>query len=287
MTQNAAQALNEIRRLFEGLLAGAYGASDAEDAETGRAPAQGASPVRDTGPAQDADPAHDAEAGPPARSTLPDAFAARGAEQALTEDGQAQLSEKAESEPSVKTAATDQKKDPVDFGFVLKAAHGGETAPAVAGNEGPDAPAAAARQAFDSIVEKITSMRNASQQEMEISLKPEFLGRVVIRLSMDGDALVAKIAASDPKVQDAFLAQANALQSSLAEQGLKDVRVVVTSAFVPDASLQQQAEGRAQERYGRGRRNAVVVDAAEPAASPSPLSAYEQVFRTGQINCLA
>jgi flagellar hook-length control protein FliK len=123
---------------------------------------------------------------------------------------------------------------------------------------------------------------------MEISLKPDFLGKVVIKLSMDGGgSLIAKISASNPKVQDAMMNQAGALQSSLEAQGLKDVRIVVTSSAVADASLQQQADRRGQGDDSRNRRNAVVVDAADAADPSSPLSAYEQAYRTGSINYLA
>lgn len=303
--QGGAQALEEIRRLFAALIEGEPAAQNVSAAaQTASAAAQEGAPeagmplqaaVQEQAnpqPALNADIPRQAAAEPqPEGTTLPAAQAVQSnADQASAEGGQSQLAEAAQGDAAMadKPAKAESKKDPPDFSFVLKAAHGRETSSAVSHGAKADAPAAGtAQQAFDNIVDKITSMRTASQKEMEISLKPDFLGKVVIKLSMDEGGLVAKITASNPKVQDAFLNQAGALQNSLAEQGLKDVRIIVTSSSVPDASLQQQAERRGQERRDQGRRNAVIVDAAEGPAASAPLSAYEQIYHTGTINYLA
>lgn len=290
--QTGTQALEEIRQMFAALIAEAPEGSSPRDAGT----AQGASAVPAAlQPAENEQTAvpsgNAAQVLSPEASVLPSALSAQGgSEQAPADGGQPKLAAQAEgvNAASLKPAEAQQKKETVDFGFVLKAGQGQETSAASQGAKAGAPAAEVPRQAFDSIVEKITSMQTASQNEMEISLKPDFLGKVVIRLSMDdAGGLVAKIAASNPKVQDAFLAQANALQNALSGQGLKDVRVVVTSSSVPDAALQQQADRRGQDRGDRNRKNAVIVDAAETADAASPISAYEQVYRTGSVNCLA
>jgi flagellar hook-length control protein FliK len=141
--------------------------------------------------------------------------------------------------------------------------------------------------AFDSIVQSIATLRESTGKEMEIQLKPEFLGRVVIRLTMDGEGLVARIAAANPRVQQALQGQAGELQATLAGQGLKDVRVVVTAPPTPETSLQQQADRRGQgqrEQHRRGRGAAAgVSDPLETRA----LLAYEAAYSAGTINYLA
>ena len=202
------------------------------------------------------------------------------------------------SEPELQPAQAPkagEKKQAADFTAALRA-YRGETGNATAASAPSETSAAAAlrqgERAFDAIVEKITSMQNAGQKEMEIRLKPDFLGNVVIKLTMGEDGLTASIAASNPKVQDAFMSQAASLQSSLADQGLKDVRVIVTSSSVQDASLQQQqlSQGHREARQEKQKRNFAQISAAgfsTSAAAGQPLLAYEQAYRTGLVNRLA
>jgi flagellar hook-length control protein FliK len=286
--QTGTQALDEIRRLFAELVASEQTAEGAQGAA-----AQSASTpslLKDALPAQQSPQ----DAAAPKQATQGALFQAiapgqRGDGKAATGGGAGLLSGKAEDKTAsaAKHAGADEKTGVSGFDATLKAVR---TQPETlaAQDSKKSGETAAARQAFDSIVDRITSMTNSSQKEMEISLKPDFLGKVVIKLSMDGGgSLIAKISASNPKVQDAMMNQAGALQSSLEAQGLKDVRIVVTSSAVADASLQQQADRRGQGDDSRNRRNAVVVDAADAADPSSPLSAYEQAYRTGSINYLA
>lgn len=283
--QSGAAALQEIRELFISLVESGQGAG--KDAQ-GSAPSS-AEPA-DTGAAQALQALLDA-IGPPAQD------AAHGGTQAETSSGNegrgldlAKLPDRAGGAG----ATAGEKKETVSFDNALRAlggqaqhaeatgVQGGKTASAHAG--------ASAAEAFDKIVDKISAMQNSAQKEMEISLKPDYLGKIVIKLSMGDDGgLVAKIAASNPKVQDAFANQASTLQSALTEQGLKDVRVVVTSTSVPDAALQQQTENRGQSRREQEkRRNPAVVDATGGVQAMSqPLLAYEQAYRTGSVNRLA
>jgi flagellar hook-length control protein FliK len=203
--------------------------------------------------------------------------------------GQAAAAPDAAKDGAVKTeGAGSTKKELTDFSAAIRAYHG-QTAK-VAGSSQAEAKVEAVKkssQVFDNIVESITSMQNSSLKEMEIRLKPDFLGKIVIKLSMDSDGMVAKIVASNPKVQEAFMSQATSLANSLSDQGLKDVRIVVTSSSVQDASLQQQADRHNQGQQEKNKRNQIVVDAADVSGISQPLLAYEQAYRTGTVNYLA
>ncbi len=180
--------------------------------------------------------------------------------------------------------------DTVALHAAMKAYH--TTVPAAAGASAPAQPeavTAATRpgtEAFDAIVQSIRSLQNSSAGEMQIELKPEFLGKVTISLSMEEGGMVAKIAAANPRVQDSFLSQAQSLQSALADQGLKDVRVVVTSSSVQDLNLQQQADRRSQNQQQQQKRHRFITQGAAAPVAPA-LQAYEALYSTGTINYLA
>lgn len=279
-SQAGAQALDEIRRLFADLVA--------TERNSGQGPAAKSLPNDPAQIRQEADetqqpsPAQGALFQAPAPAQQPGGKASSGGADAM-------LSGKAGDKAVIaaKHADANEKTGVTAFGAAMKAAHSQTDILAAQDTKKSGDAAVEARQAFDSIVDRITSMKNTSQKEMEISLKPDFLGKVVIHLTMDGGSLVAKISASNPKVQDAMMSQASALQSSLEAQGLKDVRVVVTSSSVADASLQQQADRQSRGDGSRNRRNAVVVNAADSTEASSPLSAYERAYSTGSINYLA
>lgn len=141
-------------------------------------------------------------------------------------------------------------------------------------------------EAFENIVESIRSLTGAAHKEMEIQLKPEFLGKVTIRLTMDEGGLVARITAANPRVADSFQAQAGTLQASLTEQGLRDVRVVVAGTTVQDPSLQQQTDRRGHGQHQQQKRGRFAVEAPEQTGGRA-LLAYEALYSTGTVNYLA
>ncbi len=178
----------------------------------------------------------------------------------------------------------------VTFHAALRAYHSIVQAPSQSAESLPaKAVATATRpgtEAFDAIVQGISGLKDASAKEIQIELKPEFLGKVTIHLAMEEGGLVAKIAAANPRVQDSFLNQVNSLQSVLADQGLKDVRVIVTSSSVQDLNLQQQADRRSQNQQQQQKRNRFAVQGVETTTTPA-VQAYEAFYNTSAINYLA
>ena len=143
-------------------------------------------------------------------------------------------------------------------------------------------------EAFERMVDNITAMRKNGLSEMEIHLKPDFLGNVVIKLAMEGGSLVAKIVASNPQVQDAFQNQAQSLQNTLMSQGLKDVSVLVTHNAMAQSDLQQQTARQSRNSHEQqNRRNYDGIDIAEKLTATQAVLAYEEAWRTGTINYLA
>lgn len=299
--QDATQAtqgnavLNEIRQLFSELIAAEPAAAEAQASVSAPVPAPMRLQQTDAPQSQEVSAAGAVETkqlSGPAGAILHKLEVLIKSLQGknTTEDAQAQGS------PADMKTGTANELEPANgktkqaeaFGAAMRAYHGNSPVAAAATAE-PRAVAAAVKpgsEAFDSIVQSISQMQGTSQSEMEIHLKPDFLGKVVIKLTMDEGGLVAKIVASNPKVQDAFLNNATALQSSLADQGLKDVRIVVMSSSVQDPSLQQQADRRGQGQNQQHKRNRLAIDALEQPDLRA-LTAYEPAYGTGTINYLA
>ena len=309
---NAPAALEEIKRLFNEIIgraeqelpaaqAGLAETADAGAEEPAMVTAAAAMPTaKEPAPAKTGRPGRqDAAADIAAAPDVPDEKLAQLLKKietvlknALPEaDGEEKPRAEAAAGPSPDAAGAAEGKDgrqPGPFHAALQAYHARE-ASGDGVRVGPGAAQAAARpgaEAFESIVESITGMKGSAQKEMEIHLKPSFLGKVVIKLSMDEGGLVAKIAAANPRVQDAFAGQAGVLQSALSEQGLKDVRVVVTSSSVQDPNLQQQADRRGQEQRGQQKKSRIAVEAADTGGG-QVMTAYEALRSAGTINYLA
>ena len=77
------------------------------------------------------------------------------------------------------------------------------------------------------LVEKIGLISRKNDSELVISLKPEFLGRVSLHVSVVDKTLVATLIAESPHVKTLLESQLPVLQHSLQEQGLPLAKVVV------------------------------------------------------------
>jgi flagellar hook-length control protein FliK len=85
-----------------------------------------------------------------------------------------------------------------------------------------------AKENAANIVEKISVMAKDGIQECDISLKPEHLGKLTIKLTMDSDGIKAHIKAADNTVKGLIADQIPALQESLKEKGIQLTHVEVT-----------------------------------------------------------
>ncbi|MDR2357755.1 MAG: flagellar hook-length control protein FliK [Oscillospiraceae bacterium] len=94
-------------------------------------------------------------------------------------------------------------------------------------------PTAATRESlFDTMVERLEIMREDGVSAMSVELKPEYLGRVTLNLSMTGGGVSVKISASDPEVKGMIDGQIAALIDNLSGKGVKIESVDVVYAGV-------------------------------------------------------
>lgn len=89
---------------------------------------------------------------------------------------------------------------------------------------------------YDTLVESIFTQSTSESQFMEIQLKPEFLGKVAIQLSLGDSGLEIKIKAEDASVKGLISDQVTQLTSSLNDKGVKVTAIEVVYANVTDHS---------------------------------------------------
>ncbi|MCL1816305.1 MAG: flagellar hook-length control protein FliK [Clostridiales bacterium] len=96
---------------------------------------------------------------------------------------------------------------------------------------------------FAAMVERVISLPQASPH-MEITLKPEHLGKLSIDLQLGAAGLSAKIIAGDEGVRNLLAAHLNRLSEALAERGIRveNVEVVYSALNGQDFNKRESAE---------------------------------------------
>jgi len=106
---------------------------------------------------------------------------------------------------------------------------------------------------FEVMVERIVSLPGA-EPHMEISLKPDHLGKVHVELLLGPEGLTAKIIAGDEGVKNLLAAHINSLSETLAEKGIRVVNVEITYAALADKPFdQRQPDQRQAEQNEQAR----------------------------------
>ncbi|MBM7867111.1 hypothetical protein GTO89_10530 [Heliobacterium gestii] len=82
-------------------------------------------------------------------------------------------------------------------------------------------------EVFRQIVANSELLKKADASELRIQLKPEFLGKVNLNLSVENGIVSVRIAAENPQVRQMIESNLNQLKQSLEEQGLRFDRVEV------------------------------------------------------------
>ena len=95
---------------------------------------------------------------------------------------------------------------------------------------------------FSAMVERIVSLPEASPH-MEISLKPDHLGKLVIDLRLGDNGLSAKILVGDEGVRNLLSAQINRLSETLAERGIRLENVDVVYTALSDTAFGERQHG--------------------------------------------
>lgn len=105
------------------------------------------------------------------------------------------------------------------------------------------APAVSADNLFETMVERIEVLQDTETSRMSIQLKPEFLGKVSLEMTMTGGAMQVKISAEDADVKSMINGQITALVETLSSRGIKISAVDVVYTGVPDGGLADSKGG--------------------------------------------
>ncbi|MFN8009009.1 MAG: flagellar hook-length control protein FliK [Terriglobia bacterium] len=117
--------------------------------------------------------------------------------------------------------------------FVNGDGNHGQTNSIHSGTVGPNTYGASALDQFDrtnlisQLVEKIQVLSRERDSEIVVSLKPEFLGRISLKASMENDSLVTTLVAESTHAKSILESQLPALQQVLQDHGLPSAKVVV------------------------------------------------------------
>lgn len=105
---------------------------------------------------------------------------------------------------------------------------------------------------FDAMVERIVQLPGA-EPRMEISLKPDHLGKISVELTLTDNGLSAKIIANDEGVKNLLAAHINRLSETLAEKGIRVENVEVIYSALADKPFDQRQPGEQQGQNNQNR----------------------------------
>ena len=109
---------------------------------------------------------------------------------------------------------------------------------------------------YNTLVESVYTASTSESKFMEIQLKPEFLGKVAIQLTLGDAGLEIKIKADDAGVKGLIANQITQLTSSLKDKGVEISNVEVVFANVADHSYDGSAPRQQNSQQpGRSSRN--------------------------------
>lgn len=131
------------------------------------------------------------------------------------------------------------------------------------------------------IVESISSQSSEGTQELTVSLKPEHLGKLSIKLIMDSDGLRAQIKAADSTVSGLIRSELNSLTDLLKDRGIPVTQIDVsydTAAFLTDS--RQGNSGQHPGSSSKNRRT-YALNGTDPYGGVSTLTDSQQLLVQG------
>jgi len=152
-----------------------------------------------------------------------------------------------------------------------------ETAPAAKDNPVKAAPQPRAEEAAQyskenvlRIVDKVSTQSHEGRYDFDVELKPEFLGKVNIKLTMEDGVIRMQIKTDDMSVRGMLTDQASSLQNALKEKGitLSSVDVTYESQASLDDGKQPFERNDGQRRQGSMQYAHADTRGYEPAAEP-------------------
>lgn len=129
---------------------------------------------------------------------------------------------------------------------------------------------------FEQIVEKTSISLQENTKQIDIDLVPEFLGRVSIQLTMEGERVSAVIRTSSQQVQGLLASEISQLQQTLQARGIEVVQLSVHHQTVGQGMDSHHSNPQGQgSRPGKGRLRVQAQDGL-------PVNQYEQAFMGAQ-----
>jgi flagellar hook-length control protein FliK len=114
----------------------------------------------------------------------------------------------------------------------------------------------AKEQLFSQIVERANVMVSNGYSEMQVSLKPEHLGKVHLKVAVENQLITAQFVADSQQVKEVIESNLNVLRRQLQESGMKVDTLTVSvgqqnlSGNFSQSSFQQQRQGFFQPTAG-------------------------------------
>ncbi len=96
------------------------------------------------------------------------------------------------------------------------------------------------------IAQKITASQTEGKKEFDVTLKPGYLGKLSIKITMDGDGMKAQIKAADQYVRGLISEQLPELSQALKEKGINMSNIEVVYESPMFSSTEQQFQGQNQ-----------------------------------------
>jgi hypothetical protein len=120
-----------------------------------------------------------------------------------------------------------------------------------------------AENLLSAMVERIVSLP-AAEPHLEISLKPDHLGKISIDLQLGANGLNAKILASDEGVRNLLAAHLQRLSDTLAERGIRLENLEVAYSALNDKAFDRR---QPQEQEARQKSANTLIKLAEPLSA--------------------
>ena len=156
-----------------------------------------------------------------------------------------------QAKASDETAASTGTATAAETGPVLGKASQTDAAPVVP--ETQEADTDFVRNNVIRIVDKVSTNVQEGRHEFDVELKPDFLGRVSIRLTLEDGEIRMQIKTDDPGVKGLFADQAGSLQNALKEKGiaLSNIDITYQESMLPGREAFGQSADGGQRNDGQ------------------------------------
>jgi len=137
------------------------------------------------------------------------------------------------------------------------------------------------------IVDKVSTSAAEGRYDFDVELKPDFLGRVSIKLTMQDGAIRMQIKADDMSVRSMLADQTTTLQSALKDKGITLTSVDVTYHSQTSLDSGGQPGQPFEQQNGGGRQNGSYYAQADTTAFEAAAETYSYYVGNSSVEFLA